>query len=122
MRRWPSIFRYTTSGMILAGFFIRGCICRLPTIATRLRLTTALAVRLHRAFAGRPFLKPIAICLQCQGKILANTAIPNPKGGRNGNVRQGQTRPHKEFAVAEFIPKEISKNNCYYFAGRGCTV
>ena len=78
-----------------------------PNLATRLRLTTALAVRLHRAFAGRPFLKPIAICLQCQGKILANTAIPNPKGGRNGNVRQGQTRPHKEFAVAEFIPKSV---------------
>jgi hypothetical protein len=46
-----------------------------PNLATRLRLTTALAVRLHRAFAGRPFLKPIAICLQCQGKILANTAM-----------------------------------------------
>lgn len=48
-----------------------------------LGLTAALAVRLHRAFAGRPLLKPIAICLQCRGKILANTATPNPKGGRH---------------------------------------
>jgi hypothetical protein len=91
----------------VAGFFIRSCVCRLPTIATRLRLTTALAVRLHRAFAGRPFLKPIAICLQFRGKILANTAIPNPKGGRHGNVCKGKTGTHKEFAVTEFITNSV---------------
>ena len=73
----------------------------------RLRLTTALGVRAHRAFAGRPFLKPLAICLQCRGKILANTATPNPKGSHHRNICKGETRAHKEFAVTEFITNSV---------------
>src|SRR5580704_12851742 len=60
-------------------------------------------VRRHCAFAGRTVLKPLAICLQCRGNIVANTATPNTQRRRHRNVRQGEARTHKEFTVAELV-------------------
>ena len=59
------------------------------------------------AYASRALLKPLAIGLQCRGKILADTSSPNPQGGRDGNVGKCKTRTHKEFAIVEFISNSV---------------
>lgn len=68
-----------------------------------------LSVRRHCAFASRPVLKPLAICLQRRRKILANTATPYPQGGRHRNVGQGERGTDKEFAVAELITNSVDR-------------
>jgi hypothetical protein len=50
--------------------------------------------------------------------------LTNACGGAGIAVATTSTDSHVDVVLADrpVIAKEISKNNCYYFAGRGCTV